>query len=155
VTEGRYCGAVELAYTVLGDASEDPVLLLPGLTGSRTSWSTIIQELSHLYRVYAVDLRGHGESGHSLPHGYVLDRYVADTISFCADVVQSPVALVGHSLGGVIAFEVARARPGLVRAVALIDPPLFRGGGQGSFTPLFEDLQALLSRPARTRSGFA
>ena len=151
MTEGRYCGAVELAYTVLGDSSEDPVLLLPGLTASRTSWSAIIQELSQLYRVYAVDLRGHGESGHSLPHGYVLDQYVADTNSFCADVVQSPVALVGHSLGGVIAFEVARARPRLVRAVVLIDPPLFRGGGQGSFTPPFEDLQALL-RDLRARA---
>jgi pimeloyl-ACP methyl ester carboxylesterase len=144
VAEGRYSGAVELAYTVLGDAGKDPVLLLPGLTASRTSWGTVILELSRLYRVYAVDLRGHGESGRGLPHGYVLDQYVADTICFCVDIARAPVALVGHSLGGVIAFEVAAARPDLVRGVVLIDPPLFRGGDQPAFIPPFEQLQVLL-----------
>ncbi len=69
---------MDLAYTVLGDAGADPVVLLPGLTASRTIWNTITGDLSHRYRVYAVDLRGHGDSGHTHPSGYVLDEYVAD-----------------------------------------------------------------------------
>lgn len=141
---GRYAGAVELAYTAVGDASGAPVVLLPGLTASRASWGDVVRELPPDAHVYSIDLRGHGQSGRGLPDTYVLDRYVADAIGFCVDVVKSPVALVGHSLGGVIAFEVARLRPGLVRGVVMIDPPLYRESGDRRFTPPFHQLRELL-----------
>ena len=148
MTEGRYPGTVELAYSVVGEASGEPVVLLPGLTATRTSWNAVRNALSRRSRVYSVDLRGHGESAHGPADAYVLEQYVADTIAFCRDVVQAPAMVVGHSLGAVIAFEVARVRPDLARRIVMIDPPLYGdaagGGGKPRFTPPFRQLRDLL-----------
>lgn len=102
-----------------------PVVLLHGLSSARTTWFRLVPELAGR-RVLALDQRGHNESAHA-PGTYDLVHYTADAVAFCEQVVGTPCVLVGHSLGGVVAFVVARTRPDLVRGALLEDPPLYRG----------------------------
>jgi pimeloyl-ACP methyl ester carboxylesterase len=57
----------------------------------------------------------------------VLDRYGADLVAVLEALVGRPAVLVGHSLGGVVAWSVAQQRPDLVAAAFLEDPPLYLG----------------------------
>jgi esterase len=71
-----------------------------------------------------MDLRGHGRSGRA-PGTYHLARYGADVVRVLEEVAAAPAVLVGHSLGGVVAWWVAQQRPDLVAAAFLEDPPLY------------------------------
>jgi len=143
---------VALAYDDSGERVLPPVLLLHGLSSARGTWRGVARTLAGRYRVLALDQRGHGESAHA-PGSYVLARYGADTIAFCERVVGEPAALVGHSLGGVIAAYVTRVRPDLVLGAFLEDPPLFRGepsqpreGGLSSLFPAIREMLRELRR---------
>ena len=63
----------------------------------------------------AVDLPGH-------PHGAALDRLedLAGALAPAVESLEGPRALVGHSLGGAVALELARSRPALVDGLVLI-----------------------------------
>lgn len=117
---------VGLAYDVSGPADTPRIVLIHGLSSARTTWDRITPALRERYRVFRLDLRGHGDSTHA-PGTYTLDRYSPDVIAFLLQVVGSPAVLVGHSLGGVVAADVARRRPDLVTALVLEDPPMYRG----------------------------
>jgi pimeloyl-ACP methyl ester carboxylesterase len=119
-------GDVVLAFDDTGESELPPVVLLHGLSAARSTWRPLTDALAGRYRVVAIDDRGHGESSHA-PGTYLLDHYAADVIALLEDRLDRPAALVGHSLGGVIAASVARKRPDLVRGVLLEDPPLFAG----------------------------
>jgi pimeloyl-ACP methyl ester carboxylesterase len=139
---------VTLAYDDSGETNLPPIVFLPGLSQSRSTWARITPAVAGTWRVLALDHRGHGDSGHA-PGTYLLPRYGADTAAFLERVVGEPAVLVGHSLGGVIAAYVARTRPELVRSIFLEDPPLFRGeemerssqpGGVAAMFPLLRQV---------------
>src|SRR4051812_41086378 len=115
---------VLLAYDDTGESGLPPVLLLHGVSSARSTWHRLVPTLDGRCRTPALDLRGHGESGHD-PGTYTLEHYAPDVIAFLEDRVDQPVVLIGHSLGGVVAATVAQQRPDLVRAVLLEDPPLY------------------------------
>ena len=73
-----------------------------------------------------IDLRGHGRSGHA-PGAYDVDDYGEDVVGVLREQVGRPAVLVGHSLGGVVAWWVAQRHPELVAAAFLEDPPLYMG----------------------------
>src|SRR2546422_6714962 len=104
---------VTLAYDDSGGGPA-PIVLLHGLSSARSTWDALVQALAPHHRVVRVDHRGHGQSSHA-PGTYVLEHYSADAIALCESVVREPAVLVGHSLGGVVAAEVARVRPDIVR----------------------------------------
>jgi pimeloyl-ACP methyl ester carboxylesterase len=70
-----------------------------------------------------LDLRGHGRSTHT-PGQYRLLDYGGDVVGVLREL-GTPAVLVGHSLGGVIAWWVAQNHPASVIAGFLEDPPLF------------------------------
>src|SRR4051794_14593788 len=113
-----------IAYHDSGERDRAPLLFLHGLSGARTTWASITPRFADKHRIVSVDHRGHGDSAH-VPGTYTLDHYTADTVAFCEAVVTEPSVVIGHSLGGVIAFNLARTRPDLVRGVFLEDPPLY------------------------------
>ncbi|WP_433390831.1 alpha/beta fold hydrolase [Micromonospora sp. KLBMP9576] len=92
--------------------AEDPQLLLLHAAGlGRTSWDAVVERIPGSARIIAIDLPGHG----SVP-GLAVDRDVVPRLA--EYVAQRIVALglrrphvVGHSLGGVIALELARRVP--------------------------------------------
>lgn len=117
-------GDVQLNIEEDGDPNGPPVLLIHGITSSRRTWSWMVPLLADRYRLLRLDLRGHGGSDRA-PGEYVIEGYVADAVAAVADAVGGPAIVIGHSLGGATAIGLAQARPDLVRALVLEDPPLF------------------------------
>jgi pimeloyl-ACP methyl ester carboxylesterase len=79
------------------------------------------EALATEYRVYAVDLRGHG--GSSQPGDYSLELMCSDVLEFPRTLNLDEVSLIGHSLGGAVAYLVAETDPARVRHLVLEEPP--------------------------------
>jgi pimeloyl-ACP methyl ester carboxylesterase len=116
-------GKVRTAHLEAGPPGAPPVLLLHGLGATNASMLPTLWDLAADHRVLAPDLPGHGASGAPW-----LARYDARTFSGWATRyldavgVTEPVILIGNSLGGRIAIEVALAAPDRVRALVLLCP---------------------------------
>lgn len=95
-----------------------PVLLLHpvGLDGS--FWQSLPARLSGSFRAVAVDLAGHGDSPLPARPGRMADR-VADVVGLIESLGEGPAILIGLSFGGMIAQNVALARPDLVSAMVV------------------------------------
>ena len=97
-----------------------PVLLVHGLASNRRLWTGVADELVAAgHRVVAVDLRGHGQS--SKPRsGYDFPTLVADLRALMAALGLDRPVVVGQSMGGNLAVELAAADAS-VRAVVGVD----------------------------------
>jgi len=110
------------------------VILIHMLHRSRKDWEPLASRLSgEGFGVLAFDLRGHGESGGSVPSDGQYTAFLQDVtaarrfVSARSDVVPSRIALIGASVGGNLAVLDAAARPG-VTAIALLSPSIdYRG----------------------------
>jgi pimeloyl-ACP methyl ester carboxylesterase len=112
-----------LTLNVRALPSDGPSLvLLHGLGVSGAVWQGIGRLLGSFARLVAPDLRGHGESDKPSA-GYLPRDYVGDVAALLAHEPSRPLAVIGHSLGAVIAALLAAERPELMAKVVLIDPP--------------------------------
>jgi pimeloyl-ACP methyl ester carboxylesterase len=110
---------VRLRYAEQGDPAGAPVILLHGYTDSWFSFSRVLPEMPGDWRVLALDQRGHGDSERP-GDGYALAALGADVIAFM-DALELPRAtLVGHSMGSLVAQQVALAAPDRVERLVLI-----------------------------------
>jgi pimeloyl-ACP methyl ester carboxylesterase len=110
---------VRLRYAEQGDPGGQPIIMLHGYTDSWFSFSRILPALAVDYHIYALDLRGHGGSDRPA-HGYMMTDFAADVVSFM-DMLELPSAtLVGHSMGSLIAQQVALTAPRRVSRLALL-----------------------------------
>jgi len=105
-----------------GGEGTEPALLIHGLGGSSTNWTDFAGPIRDFVDVEAIDLPGFGLSGESPGHDYSIRRQTATVIAYLSQSGRGPVHLVGNSMGGLIAIEVAAARPDLVRTLTLISP---------------------------------
>ena len=110
----------ELNFLAVGE-SGPPALLLHGFGSDRSSWRLNQGEVGKVARSIAVDLPGHGLSPTDVGDGSVatLSRSVE---AFAEKRFSEPVHLIGHSLGGAIAVDLAHRRPDLVRSLFLVAP---------------------------------
>ena len=102
-------GGVVLAYRVAGDPTSPPMVLLHGLGDDGRDWHTVLPALADRYRVYALDLRGHGRSDH--PGRYSFELMRDDVIGFLDEVDVERCVVIGHSMGGAVAILLAEAAP--------------------------------------------
>lgn len=109
-----------------GPENGPPVAFLHGLSSSTNSYAWLPPEITEGRRILKIDLRGHGLSDRA-PGTYVLEHYGADVAEILRTAAGRPAVLVGHSLGGSVAWWVAQKHPELVRAAFLEDPPLYMG----------------------------
>ena len=139
-----------------------PMLLVHGVTSRWQSWLPVMPRLGLRWRLHALDLRGHGRSGHAPDAAYRIEEYADDVVAFLRREIGAPTVLVGHSLGAIIATSVAARAPELLCAVVLEDPPLAAFRHQslrerpevGSFTAL-RDLGRRGLAPAELRAALA
>jgi pyruvate dehydrogenase E2 component (dihydrolipoamide acetyltransferase) len=108
-----------LRYTKRGTA-DNAVLLIHGFGGDLDNWLFNAEALSDRATVYALDLPGHGQSTKTVAEPSVAGLAKA-VLSFMDTVKIDKAHLVGHSLGGAIAIEIARQAKGRVKSLALID----------------------------------
>lgn len=104
-----------------------PIVFLHGLGSSAATWAECMTQLRGTHRVVAIDLLGHGASPvPDDPAEYTRDAALADIDEVLASLGE-PAVLVGHSLGGYLALAHAATRPGVARAVVVLNTgPGFR-----------------------------
>jgi pimeloyl-ACP methyl ester carboxylesterase len=121
----RHFNSTEAVITyVQGPPNGAPVVLLHGVGSRWQPFQPILPVLAEKYQVYALDLRGHGRSSHT-PGAYNLDDFTRDVYQFLNQRVQAPAVIYGHSLGALVAINLAAQEPHLVRALILGDPPFY------------------------------
>jgi pimeloyl-ACP methyl ester carboxylesterase len=106
-----------LATRTLGE-SGPRVVFVHGLFGQGKNWTTIAKGLAGNHRVTLVDLPNHGHSPWTDRVDY-LD--MAELLAAELEHLGDPVTLVGHSMGGKVAMQLALRRPELLRALVVVD----------------------------------
>ncbi|MFE4478593.1 MULTISPECIES: alpha/beta fold hydrolase [Streptomycetaceae] len=111
-------GGRRFAYLDFGGPGP-AVLALHGHFGRGRIFAPLAAALAGRYRVLALDQRGHGLSDNG--GEFTPDAYAADAAAFLEALGPVPAAVLGHSMGGAVAFHLARRRPDLVAALVVAD----------------------------------
>ncbi|HXK32847.1 MAG TPA: alpha/beta hydrolase [Dehalococcoidia bacterium] len=118
---------LKLHYAVWGQETAPPLLLIHGNRDHARTWDRVAGRLMDHYCVYAVDLRGHGDSQWSVGGQYSLPEFVLDVAMLADQLERFPLTVIGHSLGGAVALEYTGVFPENVRKVVAIEglgPPV-------------------------------
>ncbi|HWH31279.1 MAG TPA: alpha/beta fold hydrolase [Egibacteraceae bacterium] len=107
-----------------------PIVFVHGLGGTQHVWHGVIDALSLHHHCVALDLRGHGRSGGA--GTFSVKGWAQDVEALIAALELPPVTLVGHSMGTLIAQQLAHSRPELVDNLVLV-------GGISYFEPPTKD----------------
>jgi len=111
-----------------GSIDSPPLVLCHGMWDHARSFATVAPFLSRCYRVIALDGRGHGDSQWADAYNWM--ACVSDIIHLIRSL-ESPIFLIGHSMGGGQATDAARAVPDRVKKLVNIDgfgpPPMPAG----------------------------
>lgn len=107
-------------WLALWEGTQPTVLCVHGLTANCRCWDTIAAEIAPQCTIAAPDLRGRGRSEQP-PSGYSIDWHCRDIDAILAELRLDRIALVGHSLGAMIALTYAVRRPDRVDRLVLID----------------------------------
>jgi pimeloyl-ACP methyl ester carboxylesterase len=110
---------IALAYEEAG-SGRPPMLFVHCWCCDHGYMAPQFEHFSRSHRVISVDLRGHGESDKP-PQEYTPAGFADDLAWLCGELgVEKPV-VVGHSMGGNVAFELARRHPDLPAAIVAVD----------------------------------
>ncbi len=106
-----------------GPKSATPIVFIHGLGGSLSSWQLVMGGLAATHRMSALDLPGHGGSSKTAPAA--TDYSAAGLAGAIGEALtngkRKPSVIVGHSLGGAVALNLAIAHPQLVAGLVLVD----------------------------------
>ena len=137
-------GDVKLYYE--DEGSGEPVLLIHGHTQDRRIWDPVMPGLREAgIRVIRPDLRGHGRSFRP-DSGYHWIDHAADMAAVLDDAGVDSAVVVGYSIGGGIALEMALTMSGRLGSLVLMSPVM----PDRSFEPAFMENLKQVARVART-----
>jgi pimeloyl-ACP methyl ester carboxylesterase len=105
-----------------GPREHPPLVMLHGIWDTWQIFEPLVGRLATLRTLYALDLRGHGESGKP-DEGYAVADYAADVREVLAQLGHERVSLLGFSLGALVAMQLVADIPEQVAALILEDPP--------------------------------
>ena len=95
------------------------VVILHGLFGSGENWRSQAKRLSTDFTVHCMDLRNHGASPHASAMNY--PAMAADVIQTCQHLNIKSCHLIGHSMGGKTAMQLALTTPALIEQLIIVD----------------------------------
>lgn len=110
---------IHMHVAEMGDAAGVPIILLHGYSDSWFSFSNVLPLIPKTYRVFALDLRGHGMTDKPAT-GYGMDEMAEDVVAFMKHYGLENATVIGHSAGGYVAQHVAAAAPERVARLGLI-----------------------------------
>ena len=114
-------GGVRAHVRDQGNPDGIPIVLIHGSMGSLHMWEGWVRELSGKARLISVDLPGHGLTGAWPRDEYTIEAY-ADFVEVLVDTLNlDRFVLVGHSMGGAVAWTFAATRPDRVSQLILVD----------------------------------
>lgn len=111
-------GEIELFYQVTGQG--DPILWISGLGGDHRSWALQVAEFSSRFRCITFDNRDVGQSASAPSSSYTIRDMAADAAGLLAHLEMPLAHVVGWSMGGAIAQELAINHPDQVRSLSLV-----------------------------------
>ncbi|MFC6086219.1 alpha/beta fold hydrolase [Sphaerisporangium aureirubrum] len=115
-----HVNGIGLAYWMEGTTGS-PLVLLHGRTATHADWGDSIARFAARHRVFAVDLRGHGASEYAGDYRFPV---MAEDVRALLDHLKlDRASVVGHSLGGVVAYHLAMTHPHRLDRMVLEDPP--------------------------------
>jgi pimeloyl-ACP methyl ester carboxylesterase len=102
------------------------MVLLHALGQRGSSWTPVISRFAEHFRVHTLDLRGHGDS--DWPGEYSLQLMCDDVVDALDQIGLDTITLVGHSLGGAVAYLLAMHHPDRVQRLIVEEatPPFRR-----------------------------
>lgn len=112
-------GEVSISYTMAGNG-DTSIVFVHGWGISKEYWKEQIEELSSDYTVVALDLGGHGQSGHNREN-WTIEEFAKDVRAVIDGLHLNNVILVGHSMGGEIILQTALSFPAKVIGFIGID----------------------------------
>ena len=118
---------IEIAHRIYGTGH--PLLLIAGLGAVKELWTDeFIEELATRFKVIAADNRGVGET----PAGsrdFSISQFAEDAADLLLTISEWPAHVLGYSMGGYIAQELALARPEMVDRLVLLGTECGGAGG--------------------------
>jgi pimeloyl-ACP methyl ester carboxylesterase len=125
VSHYYYSHRLKLQLWDWGQNGKPPLLLVHGGLDHARNWDWVARSLREHFHVYAMDLRGHGNSAWAPGAAYSIPEHVLD-IATLVDLLSgvhggSPIHLIGHSLGGILTLIYAGIYPDRVRKVIAIE----------------------------------
>src|SRR6202789_3834151 len=120
-----YSHRLKLQFWDWGSEGKPAMILVHGGLDHARNWDWVARVLRDDYHVYALDLRGHGNSAWAPGATYSMAEHVLD-LSVLIDIidkgpVKEPLRIVGHSLGGMIALHYAGVFPERVLKVISVE----------------------------------
>ena len=146
-----------MAYRKVGHGGQS-LVLIHGNIHSSINYDTMMESLEEQYTIYAVDLRGFGESTYNQPIDNLYD-YAVDVKYFVEGLNIKNFVVAGWSTGGGVALELAAMMPNDVKKVILIGSvglkgyPMFRkdANGQPILTELLSTKEDIANDPVQVK----
>lgn len=136
-------GAMSIYYETFG--AGPPLVLLHGLSGSTRWWQRNVEQLGRQFHVHIPDLAGFGQSRSATP--FVLAEAARQVARWMDQAGLARASIAGHSMGGLIAAELAADAPERVAKLVLVDSAGLSFDSAG-MPPVGELLPALRYLPA-------
>jgi pimeloyl-ACP methyl ester carboxylesterase len=111
-------GDINLYYEITGQGQ--PLLFIHGLGSSARDWELQVDFFSEFYQIVTFDVRGHGQSDKP-PGPYGIPLFANDTAALIRALGVVPTHVVGISMGGMIAFQLAVNAPELVKSLVIVN----------------------------------
>lgn len=108
---------MKLFSRIMGEGQ--PILIVHGLFGMSDNWQSLGKKFADFYEVHLVDQRNHGRSPHSAVFNY--EVLANDLLNYIKNHKLKNVILMGHSLGGKTAMQLAVKHPDLVQKLIIVD----------------------------------
>ncbi|WP_372965068.1 alpha/beta fold hydrolase [Marinobacter sp.] len=109
--------SVELNHRISGQG--EPLILLHGLFGSLENLGGIARRLEDSWQIHALDQRNHGSSPHTSEMNY--PAMAADVVAYMDSKGIDKASVLGHSMGGKVAMQVALSYPERVQSIIVAD----------------------------------
>jgi 3-oxoadipate enol-lactonase len=113
--------AIQLSHQTIGELDSPPMVLLHALGERGADWAPVTAQFSQRFRVVTLDMRGHGDS--AWPGTYSFQLMCDDVLATVDHLALPTFTLMGHSMGGVVAYLIAMQQPDRVEHLIIEDAP--------------------------------